>query len=111
MNKCLIELLDPQGKVRVPAKAYLCVSSTEGIRIPNCRVYAANFDVGEMALMLWSAEQAIKNCCEQIPGLRKIIDGAHEFLDDSLDVMFDTTTIMYRPESSDDGDTDDDSET
>lgn len=107
MNTCWIEILDPQGKVSVPAEAYLCVSSTEGVRIPNCRVYAANLDVSDMALMLWSAEQAIKICCEQISGLRKIIDSAHEFLDDSSDVTFDMTSIMYRPESSDYGDTDD----
>lgn len=108
MNKCLIEILDPQRKTRTPAKAYLCVSSTEDVTLPNARVYAADIGLPEMALMLWSAEYAIKSCCEQVAGLRKLIDEAHETLDESAVEAFDTTSILYHPEGmSDDSGNDD----
>lgn len=94
MNKCLIEILDPHSKVRTPAKAYLCVSSTENENMPNARLYAADIDLPEMALMLWSAEQVIASCCEQIAGLREMIDEVHKLLDESAAEAFNTKSIL-----------------
>lgn len=98
MNKCLIKILDPHGKVRTPAKAYLCVSFTERVNLPNRRLYASDMNLPEMAVMLWSAEQVIASCCEQITGLREMIDEAHKVLDEYAAEAFDTTSILYHPE-------------